>query len=52
MILSDEGGDVGQVLRSLHSHMAEFGRADLARGNGSALEHLLAAACLIWPVIS
>ncbi|CAL1147463.1 unnamed protein product [Cladocopium goreaui] len=52
MILSDKGGDVGQVLRSLHSHMAEIGRADLARGNGSALEHLLVAVSIPGPLLA
>ena len=45
MILSDEGGDFGQVLRRLYSHVVEFRRADLASGSGSVLEHLLVAAC-------
>ena len=46
MILSDEGGDFGKVLRSLHSYVLEFRRADVAKGSGSALEHLLVASCL------
>lgn len=41
MILSDEGGDFGQVLRRLYSHVVDFRRSDLAGGSGSALEHPL-----------
>ena len=45
MILSDEGGDFGQVLRRLYSHVVDLRRADIASGSGSVLEHLLVAAC-------
>ena len=49
MILSEEGGDFGQVLRQLHSHVLQFRQNDLANGSGSVLDHLLVDACLKQP---
>ena len=49
IILSEEGGDLGQVLRRLHSHVLQFRRNDLTKDSGSVLDHLLVDACLNQP---
>lgn len=41
MILSDEGGDAGRLLRRINSYVIQLRRADIVRGSGSALEYPL-----------